>query len=298
MGAAALRWPAGGPGRQRRGTARLDRRRRPPRRPAHALSPRDPGALGRKDHLAPQPAGAPARSPQTLSGRLLGIGTGPGDPELVTLKAVRLTRTAGLVVSLAASGRPSRARRIMAPHLPTGVPEITVELDMGPDRTAVDRAYDQLALDIRAEVARGHDVAVLCEGDPLLFGTFIYLLQRLPDLPVEIVPGISSPHAAAARAAWPLATGDRAFAVLPATMGIDRLRERLARVDAAAIIKVGSHLPAVRALLGEWGLAGEALLAVQATTEAEAITPLGAYAGETAPYFSLVLTRGLGGARG
>jgi precorrin-2/cobalt-factor-2 C20-methyltransferase len=233
-----------------------------------------------------------------LSGRLIGIGTGPGDPDLVTLKAARLVRAADLVVSLQARGRPSRARATMAAHLEPGRPERIVDLDMGPDRTAVERTYAALAEDLRQEIGRGRAVAVLCEGDPLLFGTFLYLLERLADLPVEVVPGIPSPHAAAAAAVWPIARGDDAFAVLPATMGTAALRTRLALVDAAAIIKVGRHLAAVRGLLDEMGLLAEARLAVQVTTEAQDVRPLAEVNDGTAPYFALVLTRGLGARRG
>jgi precorrin-2/cobalt-factor-2 C20-methyltransferase len=233
-----------------------------------------------------------------LTGRLLGIGTGPGDPELVTLKAVRLARAADLVVHVHAKGRPSRARTTMAPHLAADCIERAVELDMTPDRAAVDAAYDALAGDVRTALEDGQTVAVLCEGDPLLFGTLLYLLDRLGDVPVEVVPGIASPLAAAAAVPWPLARGDEAFAVLPATMGTARLRRHLAFLDAAAIIKVGRHVGALRELLGELGLLDEAVLAVQVTTEAQELHPLADFTDATAPYFALVLTRGLGGAPG
>jgi precorrin-2/cobalt-factor-2 C20-methyltransferase len=233
-----------------------------------------------------------------LSGRLFGIGTGPGDPELVTLKAIRVARAADLVVYVHAKGRPSRARATMAPHLAPGTAEHGVELDMGPDRTAVDRAYDRLALDLKAALARGADVAVLCEGDPLVFGTFLYLLQRLPDAPVTVVPGISSPQAAAAALAWPFAKGDETFAVLPATMGVAALGQRLALVTTAAIIKVGRHVEEVRALLDGLGLLDTAWLAVEVTTPGERLVRLADWPEPTAPYFALVLTHGLGGERG
>ncbi len=233
-----------------------------------------------------------------MTGRLLGIGTGPGDPELVTLKAVRLVRAADLVVHVHAKGRPSRARATMAPHLAPDCAERAVDLDMTPDRRAVDAAYDTLASDVRTALAAGRTVAVLCEGDPLLFGTFLYLLDRLGDVPVEVVPGIASPLAAAAAVPWPIARGDEAFAVLPATMGMAGLRRHLAMLDAAAIIKVGRHVGLVRGLLDELGLLDGAVLVLQATTEAQELHPLAGFGGDGAPYFALVLTRGLGGARG
>ena len=233
-----------------------------------------------------------------MSGRLIGIGTGPGDPELVTLKAIRLARSADIVVHLAAKGRASRARTTMAPHLEPGVAERAVELDMGFDRSSVEQSYDALAHDLRPELAAGRTVVVLCEGDPLLFGTFLYVWERLPEAAVEIVPGIASPHAAAAAGRWAIVRGDQAFAVLPATMGMAALRSRLALVDAAAIVKVGRHVAAVRHLLAEWGLLDDALLAVQVSTAAEEVVPLASFTADVAPYFALVLTRGLGGQHG
>lgn len=227
-----------------------------------------------------------------MSGRLFGIGTGPGDPELVTLKAIRLARAAALVVAVHAKARPSRALATMAPHLEPDQPRHAVELDMRPDRSAVDGAYDRLALTVRRVLARGEDVAVLCEGDPLFFGTFLYLLDRLPAVPTTIVPGITSPHAAAAALGWPLAQGDDAFAVLPATLGPARLRTFLAGVPAAAIIKVGRHLEAVRTVLGELGLLDDAWLAVEVATPAERLVRLADWSEPRAPYFALVLTRG------
>ncbi|MEO1089724.1 MAG: precorrin-2 C(20)-methyltransferase [Pseudomonadota bacterium] len=233
-----------------------------------------------------------------MTGRLFGIGVGPGDPELVTLKAVRLTRAADVVVHLRARGRPSRSRAIMAPHLRDDQPEIGVELVMSPDRRDAEASYDRLAATVAETLAAGHTVAVLCEGDPLLFGTFVHLLERLEPVPdVEIVPGVASPHAAAAAAGWPLATGAASFGVLAASMGADALRQRLACLDAAALIKVGKRLQEVRALLTELGLDADARLVVEASSQKQQVQKLTDWPEARAPYFSVVLTRGLAEAR-
>ncbi len=229
-----------------------------------------------------------------MTGRLVGIGVGPGDPELLTLKAARRLADADVVVSVAAAGHPSRARAIAAAHLPAGVRECIVELDMGPDPRTADASYARLAAAVRAELVAGATVAVLCEGDPLLFGTFVHLMHRLePTSPVEVVPGIPSPIAAAAAEAWPLAVGTQGFAVLPATMGAARLHACLAVVSAAAIIKVGRRFEEVRALLRTLGLEASARLVVELGGAGERRLALGDWSAARAPYFSLVLTRGL-----
>jgi precorrin-2/cobalt-factor-2 C20-methyltransferase len=114
-----------------------------------------------------------------ITGRLLGIGVGPGDPELLTLKALRYLQAAPVVAYVAAQGQPSIARQIAAPHLPPGQREINIALPMHPSPELADAAYAEGASRIGAELERGRDVAVLCEGDPLLYGSFRQLLRRL-----------------------------------------------------------------------------------------------------------------------
>jgi len=230
-----------------------------------------------------------------VTGRLVGVGVGPGDPELLTLKAARRLGEADVVVALAAGARPSRARAIAAPHLPARARELTVPLEMGPDRAMARASYDRLARAVRSELAAGAVVAVLCEGDSLLFGTFVHLMHRLPDdAMVEVVPGIPSALAAAAAERWPLAVGEEAVAVLPATMGPARLHAALALVRSAAILKVGRRLEEVRRLLRELRLLDGARLVVELGGTGERRLPLAAWDEGRAPYFSLILTRGLG----
>ncbi len=123
-----------------------------------------------------------------MSGTLYGIGIGPGDPDLLTLKAVKLLQSCPVIVWPAPLTGDGLARTIAAPHIPDGKTEIAIRLSFHPDRADTDAAYDQAASAIAAHLAAGRDVAVLCEGDPLLFGSFIYLLDRLRDQPVQVVP--------------------------------------------------------------------------------------------------------------
>jgi precorrin-2/cobalt-factor-2 C20-methyltransferase len=230
-----------------------------------------------------------------ITGRLLGIGVGPGDPELMTLKAVRYLRDASVVAYVSARGRPSFSRQIAAAHLLGGQREINLALPMSPLPELARAAYDEGASRIGTELEQGRDVAILCEGDPLFYGSFAQLFGRLADhYPVEIVPGIVSFTAAAAAARQPLVGRAQSFVVLPATMPPDRLRSRLGQAEAAAILKLGRHIDAVRRLLDELGRLEQAVYVERATTERERVMRLVDFEEDEAPYFALVLLPGRG----
>jgi precorrin-2/cobalt-factor-2 C20-methyltransferase len=221
---------------------------------------------------------------------MLGIGVGPGDPELLTLKALRYLRAAPVVASVSAAGRPSIARQIAAGHLMPGQREINLALPMQPLPELTSSAYDEGAARIGTELERGHDVAVLCEGDPLFYGSFAELLSRLGECyRTEIVPGITSVSAAVAAVRRPLVRAADAFVVLPATLPSESLSARLAKVEAAAILKLGQHLGRVRRVLEEQGLLERALYVERVTTERERILRLVDLDDSDAPYFALIL---------
>ncbi|HET6518517.1 MAG TPA: precorrin-2 C(20)-methyltransferase [Geminicoccaceae bacterium] len=222
------------------------------------------------------------------AGRLYGIGVGPGDPELLTLKAVRLIRAADVLAYVAPDGRPSLARAIAAPHLPGGQRELAIPVPMDPDaRLARDPAR---AEPLAAELSAGRDVALLCEGDPLLYGSFIHLFARLAGrFAVEVVPGVTAITAAAAAALLPLAARDATLTVLPATLPAGRLADHLRRADAAAVLKLGRHLGKLRAVLADLNLLDGATYVERATQPGQRVLPLAALEGDAAPYFSLAL---------
>ena len=230
--------------------------------------------------------------PTMITGRLLGIGVGPGDPELLTLKAVRYLRTSPVVAYVSASGRPSLARQIAAVHLPGGQRELNLALPMQPLPELAQAAYDEGASRIGAELEQGRDVALLCEGDPLFYGSFSQLLVRLMPYPAEIVPGVTSFAAAAAAARQPLVARAESFIVVPATAPLDQLRARLAQSEAAAILKLGRHVDKVRRLLDELGLLERAIYVERASTERERVLRLTDFTDDEAPYFALILLPG------
>jgi precorrin-2/cobalt-factor-2 C20-methyltransferase len=128
-----------------------------------------------------------------MSGTVYGIGVGPGDPELITVKALRLLRAADVIAYPAPEQGDSFARAIAAPHLPAGRIEIAIRMPIGDGQFPKHEIYDRAADEIAAHALAGRTVAVLCEGDPFFYGSFMYLHERLVErCPVKIVPGVSS----------------------------------------------------------------------------------------------------------
>ena len=158
------------------------------------------------------------------------------------------------------------------------------------EREPGEKAYDAGAAAIAAELDRGHDVVMLCEGDPFFYGSFMYVFARLAKrYPCIVVPGVTSITASAASLRRPLSARNEVLKVLPATLPEDRLRDELMTAESAAIIKVGRHLPKVRNILGMLDLAANAHVIVKATHADEAVTPLLAITEDTLPYFSTIL---------
>ena len=232
-----------------------------------------------------------------MTGAVWGLGVGPGDPELLTLKALRLLRAADLVVYPATAAGESLTREIVAPHLDRDREEMAVRTPIAaarfPPRTVYDRAADAIA----ARAAAGDRVAVLCEGDPFLYGSFMYLFARLSERArVEVVPGVSSLTACAARLGAPLAARNDVLSVIPAGLDDADLARRLDSADAAAIVKVGRHFARLRRVLAAQGLADRARYVERATMPNERSAPLAAVDPATVPYFSMVLVHKRGDA--
>ena len=173
-----------------------------------------------------------------MTGLLSGIGVGPGDPDLITLKALKALRGAQVVAYPAPPEGESLARSIAAPHLPGGQEEIAIRMPLEPNRFPAAEVYDDAAAALGARLDEGRNVAVLCEGDPFVYGSFLYLFERLAaHHRVEVIPGVSSPMACAAALGLPLAARNDVLAVIPAPLDAQRLTAQLANCDAAAIVR-------------------------------------------------------------
>lgn len=226
------------------------------------------------------------------AGTIYGLGVGPGDPELMTLKALRVLRAAAVVAYPAPLDGDSFARSIVAQFLTDAQREIVIRVPMVPERFPAQDVYDRAAREIGDEAASGSDVAVLCQGDPFFYGSFMYLFVRLAvRFPVEIVPGVSSLAACAAAVRQPLVARDQTLTVVPATLDESELERRLSGVEAAAIIKLGRHFTKVRAVLLRLGLGERAHYVERASLTNQRILRLADIDAAAVPYFAMILLR-------
>jgi precorrin-2/cobalt-factor-2 C20-methyltransferase len=234
-------------------------------------------------------------------GKLLGVGVGPGDPELMTLKAMRALGEADVIAHFAKAGNDSHSRAIVAQHLRDGVVElpllypVTTELPKDSDdyRCAIDAFYDDAAEKIAAHLEAGRTVAVISEGDPMFYGSYMHLHTRLtPRFAAEIVAGVTGMSGCWSAAGMPIAQGDDVFTVLPATLSESELTRRLADADAAVVMKVGRHLPKLRRALDRAGRLPRALYVERGTMADAKMIPLAAKLDDDAPYFAVVLVPG------
>jgi precorrin-2 C20-methyltransferase/precorrin-3B C17-methyltransferase len=236
-----------------------------------------------------------------IPGTLYGVGLGPGDPELVTVKAARVIGEADVVAYHSARHGRSIARRIAAPYLRPGQIEehlvypVTTESTGHPGGYdgAMEEFYAHAAERIAAHLEAGRDVALLAEGDPLFYSSYMHMHTRLTRrFNAVIVPGVTSVSAASAATSTPLVTGDEVLSILPGTLPVDELARRLADTDAAVVLKLGRTYPQVREALSRAGRLDDALYVERASTEGERVLPAAGVDEAEVPYFSLVALPG------
>jgi precorrin-2 C20-methyltransferase / precorrin-3B C17-methyltransferase len=236
-----------------------------------------------------------------MTGRLYGVGVGPGDPELITRKAARLIAAADVIAYHAGTGKESNARRTAAGLFPPGVVEEQLTYPVTTGATdhpggyagALADFYEECAARLAAHLDAGRDVVLLAEGDPLFYGSYMYMHDRLaPRYETEIVPGVPAFAAAAAAAASPLSRQDDILTVLPGTLPEPELARRLADTDAAIILKLGRTFPAVRRALSAAGRLDHALYVERASMPRQRWLPVAEVDAATVPYFSLIVVTG------
>jgi precorrin-2/cobalt-factor-2 C20-methyltransferase len=236
-------------------------------------------------------------------GRLYGIGLGPGDPELLTVKAVRLIQTAHVVSYFAKAGRRGNARGIVdrwltgtATEIPLHYPMTTEHAFDSPVYVATLAAfYEQAVGTLSEHLDAGRDVALLSEGDPLFYGSFMHIFTRMRGrYPVTLVPGVTGMTGCWAAAGQPMTWGDDTLAVLPGTLPLTALIERLGTTDAAVIMKLGRNFDKVRQAVDASGMLSRAIYVERGTMAEERVMPLADKTAGPAPYFSLILIPGQG----
>ncbi|MFE1843329.1 precorrin-2 C(20)-methyltransferase [Streptomyces sp. NPDC059515] len=240
-----------------------------------------------------------------MSGKLYGVGLGPGDPSLMTVRAVEVIAEADVVAYHSARHGRSIARSIAARHLRADhieerlvYPVTTGTTDHpGGYQGAMDDFYAEASARLAAHLDAGRTVAVLAEGDPLFYGSYMHMHKRLADrYDTEVIPGVTAVSAAAARLGAPLAEGEEVLTVLPGTLPEEELTARLAATDVAVVMKLGRTFPKVRRALEDAGRLAEARYVERATMDGERLAPLADVDAESVPYFSVAVLPSRAGA--
>lgn len=236
-------------------------------------------------------------------GCLHGVGLGPGDPDLVTVRAVKTIQSTPVIAYFAKEGRRGHARTIVDGWLSKGCIElplyypVTTEIHFA-EKAYADRLrafYEASSEAIAAHLEEGRDVALVCEGDPMFYGSFMHLHARLKDrYPTKICAGVTGMAGCWTAAAEPMTWGDDILTILTGTLPREVLARRLAETDAAVVMKLGHNFPKVRAALADAGLSDRAIYVERGTMMGEQVIPLSEKEGDDAPYFSLILVPGRG----
>lgn len=233
-----------------------------------------------------------------MSGKLYGVGLGPGDPSLMTVRAVEVIAEADVIAYHSARHGRSIARSIAAKHIQERhieerlVYPVTTETTDHPGgyQGAIDDFYAEAAARLAAHLDAGRTVAVLAEGDPLFYGSYMHMHKRLADgYDTEVIPGVTSVSAAAARLGTPLAEGEEVLTILPGTLPEEELTARLAATDAAVVMKLGRTFTKVRGALESSGRLGEARYVERATMSGERLAELADVDPESVPYFAVAV---------
>jgi precorrin-2/cobalt-factor-2 C20-methyltransferase len=233
-------------------------------------------------------------------GTLIGVGVGPGDPGLVTLNAIAALQRADVVAHFAKAGNASNARTIVAAHL-NGAEELPLLYPVTTEAPKADAAYrdairafyDEAARAVAARLDDGRTVAVIAEGDPLFYGSYMHLHVRLATrYPTEIVAGVTGMSGCWSAIGTPIAQGDDVFTVLPGTLPEYELERRLADTDAAVVMKIGRHLAKVRRALDRAGRLDRAIYVERGTMANASVMKLTDKLDTFAPYFAMVLVPG------
>lgn len=236
-----------------------------------------------------------------MTGRLFGVGLGPGDPELVTLKAARLIGTADVVAYFSGPKGASIARSIAEPHLRGGVIEellrypVTTGLSTHVDGYygEIEEFYDACAERLARHLRAGRTVVVLAEGDPLFYGSYMYLHDRLAgDFVTEIVPGVTSVSGATSALGRGLCRHEDVLTVLPGTLPVPELAWRLAQTEAAVVLKLGRTFVGVREALQQAGRLDDAWYVERATFGTETVLPVSEVDPDRVPYFAMIVVPG------
>jgi precorrin-2/cobalt-factor-2 C20-methyltransferase len=236
-------------------------------------------------------------------GTIHGVGLGPGDPDLMSVRADRLLRSARHVAYFRKAGHAGQARKIVSGLIREDAVEFPMEYPVTTEIPLTDPRYNRLLSDfyasctehLKALSAQGIDVVVLCEGDPFFYGSFMHLYSRLNgEVPVRIVPAITGMSGAWTATGTPITWGDDVLTVLMGTLPEDTLLRHMTDTDALVVMKIGRNFDKVCRALARAGLTDRAWLVEHAAMPEQRVTPLREADEKIAPYFSIILVHGQG----
>ena len=238
-----------------------------------------------------------------MSGTIYGIGLGPGDPDLMSVKTHRLLTNAKHVAFFRKAGRKGQARAIVDGMIPEGAIEFPMEYPVTTEIPLTDPRYNEMLSSFYAEVTdhlialakSGEDVVVLCEGDPFFYGSFMHIYTRVKDhVPTEVVPAITGMSGAWTATGAPITWGDDVLTVLMGTLGEEKLTQHIADTDALVIMKIGTKFEKVIRALKAGGKFDDAYLVQFATMGKQTVSKLSEVTEKVTPYFSIIVVHGHG----
>lgn len=236
-------------------------------------------------------------------GVIHGVGLGPGDPDLMSVRADRLVRGSKHIAYFRKLGRNGRARSIVDGMLRSDAIEfameypVTTEIPLSDPRynEALSAFYTECTDHLCALSLSGEDVVVLCEGDPFFYGSFMHLFTRLQaTCDVQVVPAITGMSAAWTASRAPITWGDDILSTVMGTLDEATLTDAMTRADALVVMKIGRNLPKVRRALESAGKTDRAVLVEYASMAGQTVQPLSDFDGEVLPYFSIIVVHGQG----
>ncbi|WP_170472954.1 precorrin-2 C(20)-methyltransferase [Ruegeria arenilitoris] len=237
------------------------------------------------------------------AGTIYGVGLGPGDPDLISVRADRLLRNSRHVAFFRKPGRSGQARNIVNGIIPRDAVEFPMEYPVTTEIPIQDPRYNELlsafyescAAHLKSITDRGDDVVVLCEGDPFFYGSFMHLYSRLREYSkVEIVPAITGMSGAWTATGDPITWGDDILTVLVGTLPEEVLTERMAQTDALVVMKIGRNIDKVKRSLQSAGLYDRAWIVEYAQMPNQRVCKLSENCEGITPYFSIIIVHGQG----
>ena len=227
-----------------------------------------------------------------MSATLYLVGVGPGDAELLTLKAARILGEISIIAYGQKENEQSIALNIVKDFLRSDVKTLPINIPMKIEKEPAQLAYDRGAKQMLKHLQKGKDVAYICEGDALFYGSAIHLLERMPsEIEIKIIPGISSPNAASASLKMPLTRRNEILKTLPATLSNEELLSEMKTAKTIALIKVGRHFLRIKKLLEKTDFGKNAMIVENASRINERIIKLSDYSENSLPYFAIILAQ-------